>query len=139
MSVLKQLAIHNLSAEHGLPVEMSHEIMGFCFYDTVTAVSRATHNAVMTEIVDHIDNAYTSRAALYDDMDEYWAICLTRVTRVGIEHEPQLQAANCSTCGNYKFSHTFFPPEEEMMIEMVTDHLRWLEAIPRCMRCCCQN
>jgi hypothetical protein len=139
MSVLKQLAIHNFSAAFGLPVEISHEIMGFCFYDTVTAVSRATHKVNMEEIVDQFDNAYATRAALFDDLEEYWEICLVRVTRIGIENDCKLQATNCHTCGNYKFSHTFFPPEEELMIEMVTDDLRWLEAMPLCIRCCCQN
>lgn len=137
MSVFKQLAIHNFSVAFGLPVELSHEIMGFCFYDSITAASRAKHKANMAEIVDQFDNAISSRALeQFHDMDEQWAICLARVTRYGIENEVQLEASNCQICGNYNYCHTFHPPEEEMWEELYNE-LVWLEEIPIRMRCYC--
>ena len=116
--VLKQLAIHNFSAAFGLPVEMSHEIMGFCFYDTVTAVCRAVHKANMADVVYHFDHAYCSRArprnphVVDPDTCEHWAICLNRMN--GINNEILLlRAINCRICGNYKQCETFRPTEEE--------------------------
>jgi len=147
MSVLKQLAIHNFSAELGLPVEISHEIMGFCFYDTATAVCRAVHKANMAEVVDRFDNAYCSRArpileGVDPDTCEHWAICLTRRTHVEIEHEVQFQAVNCSICGNYKHCDTFRPTEEEYIEAELAGIVLpgfLLEDVPLRMRCCCQN
>ena len=144
MSVLKQLAIHNFSAAFGLPVEMSHEIMGFCFYDTVTAASRAVHKANMVEVVDHFDNAYCSRArprnsdVVDPDTCEHWAICLDRMN--GTDDEVQLQAINCRICGNYKQCETFRPTEEEYIeaeLAGIVLHGFLLEDVPLRMRCCC--
>jgi|MesohylFT_1024984.scaffolds.fasta_scaffold00470_4 hypothetical protein len=127
MSVLKQIAIHNISAAFGLPWEMSQEIMGFCFYDTVTAVGRAVHKANMAEIVGRFNNAYVSRARpngfMEGDPDgcEHWGVCLSDPNDENDNFETQFQACNCNTCGNYKASSTHFPRE----------------AIPIRMRCCC--
>jgi hypothetical protein len=145
MSVLKQLAIHNFSAAYGLPVEMSHEIMGFCFYDTVTAVFRAVHKANVAQVMDHFDNAYCSRARpiqMVGDPDtcEHWAICLTRMN--GTDHEIQFQAINCRVCGNYKHCHTFRPTEEQFIeaeLAGIDLPVFLLEDVPLRMRCCCQH
>jgi len=147
MSVFKQLAVHKFSAAYGLPVEMSHEIMGFCFYDTVMAFFRAVHRANMAEVVDRFDNAYCSRARpILEEVDadtcEHWAISLTRQTHVEIEHEVQFQAINCSVCGNYKRCATFRTTEEEyIQAELAGIVLPGflLENVPLRMRCCCQD
>ena len=125
MSVLKQLAIHNLSANFGMPLEMAHEILGFCFYDTVTAVSRAVHKANMAEVVDRFDNAYLSRAkpngylgylgGFEEDPDtcEHWGICLSRADDDTDNAETQFQLISCRTCGNYKRCCTYIPTAEQ--------------------------
>jgi len=144
MSVLKQIAIHNLSSKFGLPWEIADEIMAFCFYDTVTAVYRAIHKANMVEVVDHFTNAWISRAnpgrgrgtmAKNPDTSEQWAICLSRLA----DDEVQFQAVSCCKCGNYKYCYTFQPTEEQIgdnELQFVDD-IFWLEAIPIPMRCGC--
>lgn len=153
MSVLKQLVIHSVSAKFGLPWEMTHEILRFCFYDTITAVYRAIHKATMAEIVGHFDNAYISRAkpergrgsmAKNPDTSEKWAFCLSRFYKdaddeVQFQAEVQFYAVNCSACGNYKRCCTFQPTEEQIgdnELQFVDDRF-WLEAIPLRMRCDC--
>lgn len=128
MSVLKQIAIHNTSAAFGLPWEMSQEIMGFCFYDTVTAIGRAVHKANMAKVVGRFNNACASRARPIGTMEgdpdvcEHWCIWLSDANNENGNNETQFQACNCFTCGNYKASSTHFPRE----------------AIPIRMRCCCE-
>lgn len=157
MAVLKQLAIHNLSANFGMPVEMAHEILGFCFYDMVTAVSRAVHKANMAEVVDRFDHAYISRAKpngiLEGDPDtcEHWGICLSRADDPYDYAETQFQLTSCRTCGNYKRCCTYLPTAEQhqavdlhMNLGLVLNgeeaalmDLLMREVIPIRMRCCC--
>uniref|UniRef100_A0A6C0B2G3 Uncharacterized protein n=1 Tax=viral metagenome TaxID=1070528 RepID=A0A6C0B2G3_9ZZZZ len=61
MSVLRQVAVHNFSLAAGLPQEMADEILGFCFYDTITALHRAVHRANMAEVVERFTGAWISR------------------------------------------------------------------------------
>ena len=142
MSVLRQVAVHKVSSTVGLPREMADEILGFCFYDTVTAVHRAVHRANMTEVVDRFRGAWLSRANTIemDDSSETWAINLVTLDQVE-DHEVQFQATNCRVCGNYKLCCTFEPPE--ILADQVPPgsqemrNLFW-DAIPVCMRCYCQ-
>ena len=151
MSVVKQLTIHNLSAKFGLPREMAHEILGFCFYDTVTAVHRAVHKKNMNKIIIHFDDAYISRAKpgmacwgsdLSNDPDnsEAWEIHLAIKTQE-YDEEIQFQAANCRSCGNYKLCWTYIPTREQFLydIDEVVDIRLWREAIPIQIRCVCQD
>lgn len=125
MSVLKQLAIHNVSENFGLPREMAHEILGFCFYDRYTAVCRAGHKENMAEIVVLFEKAYTSRAKLLDS-SETWIVYMSTTHSENVFH-----ASNCCTCGNYRWCGTFPPLEEQDDMQL------WLEAIPIRMRCGC--
>jgi len=135
MSLIKQVLIHHFSDNFGLPREMAHEILGFCFYDMETAVYRAIHKANTAEVIGRFDNAWLSRANHADMHDncETWAIHLTRVNHEE-DDEVQFQASNCSICGNYKLCGTHEPPGEE---HGGYDLRLWRTAIPICMRCCC--
>lgn len=132
MSVFRQIAVHNFTKAAGLPLEITHEIMSFCFYDTITAVYRAVHRANMTDIVDGFNNAYISRARPRHNMMEnpdsceHWAICL--------DDDVQFQAVSCGVCGNYKSCDTYRP--QQIVYGEGLDHL-FREAIPIRMRCCC--
>lgn len=108
MSVLRQVAVHNFSLAAGLPKEMADEILGFCFYDTVTAVHRAVHRANMAEVVERFTSAWLSRANTpeMNDTREHWAINLERLDHEE-DHEVQFQAVNCHVCGNYKETNVF--------------------------------
>jgi len=150
MQVLKQLAVHNVSAKFSLPIELSHEILGFCFYDTVTALGRAVHKSKMTKINVHFEEAFISRAnpgRAHKDSDllndhnnsEMWEINLARNNQEPDE-EVLFQANNCRTCGNYKICWTYIPTAGEQSgydINQVCDVRFWLEAIPIPMRCGC--
>jgi len=137
MSLIKQVSIHHFSTNFGLPREMAHEILKFCFYDTETAVYRAIHKASTAEVVNRFDNAWLSRAthADMDDNCEWWAIHLTRVGHEE-DNETQFQACNCRVCGNYKICYTHEPTNEQLEVADPEKHF-WREAIPIRMRCCC--
>ena len=144
MSVLRQVAVHQVAQTGGLPREMADEIMGFCFYDTITAVYRAVHKANLLEVIEHFDDAYVSRArpfgpALVADPDnaEHWSVCLSRVTNLMGDNEVQFQAWNCGVCGNYYFCQTFLP-DGERIFGQGFDH-EFLQAIPIVMRCSCNR
>jgi len=108
MSVSRQIAIHTFSKAAGLPWEIVDEILGFCFYDTFTAVHRAVHHANMAEVVVRFTGAWISRANTpeMDDSNEHWAINLVRIDH-DEDDEVQFQATNCGICGNYKESSNF--------------------------------
>jgi len=143
MSVQRQLIIHQVAKEAGLPLELSDEIMSFCFYDTITAAYRAVHKVNFGEIIEHFDDAYISRArpfgCLFNDPDnsEHWAICLSRVNHLYIDNETQFQAYNCRVCGDYYFCCTFLP-EQQTTLGQGLDHL-FREAIPLRIRCQCDR
>lgn len=147
MSAIKQVTIHQFSANFGLPREMAHEILGFCFYDTETALYRAVHKSNMAEVVDHFDNAYISRAKpemsfssdfiLDPDNCESWAVYLVKDSQE-YDDEVQFQASNCRTCGNYKLCNTHIPTDEQLEdYDPHTGDAFWRIAIPICMRCSC--
>ena len=108
MSVSRQIAIHTFSKAASLPWEIVDEILGFCFYDTVTAVHRAVHHANMAEVVVRFTGAWISRANTpeMDDSTEHWAINLVRIDH-DEDDEVQFQATNCGICGNYKECSNF--------------------------------
>ena len=141
MSVLRQVAVHNFSLAAGLPKEMADEILGFCFYDTATAVHRAVHRANMAEVVQRFTGAWISRANTpeMDDTQEQWAINLERLDHEG-DHEKQFQATNCLVCGNYKETNTFLIQMEHEAIQFLNgeeyEGVR-REAIPLRLRCAC--
>ena len=141
MSVLKQIAVHNFSLAARLPREMADEILGFCFYDTITAVYRSVHLANTAEVVDRFTTAWISRANTpeMDDTQEHWAINLVRLDNEE-DDEIQFQATNCRVCGNYKHSSTFVPDigiEEFQLLSLEEFDALFLEAIPVCIRCNC--
>jgi len=142
MSVLRQVAVHNVSTTAGLPREMADEILGFCFYDTVTAIYRAIHRANLAEVVDRFNTAWISRANTpeMDDTDETWAINLVTLDNEDEDDEVQFQATNCRRCGNYKSCCTFEPLEILFLqLQPGTQEMKALfrDAIPVCMRCYC--
>jgi len=141
MSFFRQLAVHNFSLAAGMPKEMGDEILGFCFYDTVTAVHRAIHKANMRDIVARFTSAWISRAntpEMHDDR-EHWAINLVALDQEE-DNEAQFQATNCRVCGNYKTCGTFEPQIERdvfLMLDVTEIDALWLEAIPPPIRCHC--
>jgi hypothetical protein len=142
MSVLRQIAIHNFSLTARLPREMADEILGFCFYDTATAVHRAVQRANMAQVVDRFAGAWISRANTpeMNDTQEQWAINLVRLDQ-DEDNEVQFQATNCRICGNYKHSNTFVPDigiEEFQLLTLEEFNAVFLEVIPVCIRCNCQ-
>jgi hypothetical protein len=142
MSVLKQVAVHNVSATVGLPREMADEILGFCFIDTVTAVQRAVQRANMAEVVSRFNGAWISRANTInmDNACETWSINLERIDHEE-DDEVQFQATNCHTCGNYKMCRTFVPLEilvHQLQPATLDIVALCLDAIPIQMRCYCQ-
>ena len=144
MPGLKQVAINKVAKKFNLPNEMAQEIMECCFYDTVTADSRAIQKAIMVDVIDHFTNAIISRAnpkgglLLDPDNREHWAICLSRDTHEE-DDETQFQAISCRVCGNYILCDTFRPEVEGLLFGgFETDRL-FLEAIPIHMRCSCNR
>ena len=144
----KQVAINKFSVTAGLPQEMSEEIKGFCFYDTITAGYRAKHMAKIADVKSHFDNAIVSRKNSGDsyidpDTDEHWSICLENNEDVGNgKEEIQYQAINCRICGNYKMCDTFYPTTEHIVDGNpdfdIGDDI-WHNTIPFYMKCCCIN
>ena len=132
MSIIGQLSIHRAAEMAGLPREMADEILGFAFYDTVTAVYRAVQKANMAQVVDKFSNAYISRANHTGIMHEHWALCLSTIDDDILE--VQFQAINCHVCGNYKASNTFIDILIDWQIATEQDRI---ETIPIHIRCAC--
>ena len=142
MSVLRQVAVRNFSLAAGLPQEMADEILGFCFYDTATAVHRAVHRANMAEVVQRFTGAWISRANTpeMNDSREQWAINLVSLDNLQYHQEVQFQATNCLVCGNYQETNTFLiqMPHEAIQLLNEEEYVRVRgEAIPLRLRCAC--
>jgi hypothetical protein len=141
MSILKQLAIHRMALTGGIPNEIAHEILSFCFYDIKTAICRANHKYNMMIIRDNFEKACDSRAIyLRDNIEwvdtEHWSICLSRFDHPE-DNEIQLQAISCGFCGNYKVCTTHEPDINVWDIDDIDIDQRYLEEIPIRLRCNC--
>jgi hypothetical protein len=108
---VKQFEVHVLSKKYNLPVELTHEILSYCFYDSKIVLYNAyqLHKTIMYDILSHIKRGNFSRREDDEnniiDNSGMWTICLDRYNNYD-DNEQQLQAINCIWCGNYIVTHT---------------------------------
>ena len=117
MQVSKQLLINNISKKIELPDDVLNIIKDFCFYDMPTGIMRRFITERRQEICRIFNSVHCisrkNPSELFDNPDtkEHWVFSISnpecvvprRIDVPYIRHTfvLQLQAVNCSLCGNY--------------------------------------
>jgi hypothetical protein len=127
-----------------LPYEVTEVVNSFLFYDHETARIRRHRKYIVRKF----HQACISRArpgdSWYENPDtcEHWSICLTDIHFAtdplyayfdplfrSIYEEPQFQATNCQTCGNYKISSSIGYSIDELEEALAIGDQDWAQEV----------
>ena len=121
-SVTKQLCINRLNS----PEDLQSLIKDFCFYDTKTWETMQFIKSKKNRIHNLLNTACISRAKPHEffpfgaDIDEHWSFW---VYDEDDGENPQMQAVNCSLCGEYQSVSTDYPIPEKIKCRCINHNM----------------